>query len=265
MSPFSYALGGGAGNTGTAAPGCSKDTNIGQLMTYQSLEGASWGDIMTNNVRVVYEYDIAPEEASDFRVWQDMADEPAKYGDDICDWLDLDESPDGRWRRAAYWVLREAREMVEEVREEARLAQDQAVWRALFAPIAKKAATTCADRRVSRDIKAFVSKIRNAVVTIQSAWRGYAVRRENKHRDCCMCLAHVDCPLRTDVGYMCRACGEDGPHVDLVENDPWNWFRGDYVDEAATCGWCRAPLDEGRFCDQSCVADHHKDIWRDRR
>ena len=237
-------------------------TGLGQFAVYQNYEGVSWGDVMTDNVRVDRVDEIEEVEPSDYRVWEDMTDEPYKYGDDIYEWLDLNDNIVGRWRIATYWILREEREKGDILRANQRLEEEQKHWKALFTPIAKKAAATCMDRRVSRDIKAFVARIRNAVVRIQSTWRGYAVRRDSRHTDCCMCLAHVDCPIRTDVGYMCRECRDDGPHVDIVENDPWNWFRevhsepeSEPVDEL--CKWCRCPLDDGqsRFCDTGCEWD----------
>lgn len=161
------------------------------------------------------------EECNDVRLYMDMVDEPAKYGDDIIDFLQLDEelrAGPKRWRVNAIWALREKRTE------------------------------------------------NGAIAKFQALWRGYRSRSNDVHQDCCMCLSHRICPLKTDVGHMCRACGEDGPHVDAVENDPWNWFRADYVDEApvyASCRWCMCTMDKGQqeFCDQDCKRDFMKEGW----
>jgi hypothetical protein len=187
-----------------------------------------WGDLMIGYERPVFG-EIPREECSaeqvSFSLWCDMVDEPAKYGDDICDWLELDaemRASDKRWRVAAYWSLYEEREQADERRAAIALAEEQKIWRAIFNSVAKTAAREGHKRWVARDIKAFVARIRNAVVAIQSVYRGYRAR---SRADCCMCLAHTHSPHKTDVGYMCDACRADGPYTDVVPNDPWNWFR----------------------------------------
>ena len=82
-----------------------------------------------------------------------------------------------------------------------------------------------------------------------------------------MCLSHRISPLKTNVGYMCRDCAQLGPYEDLVEEDPWNWHRAEYVDEAPNhevyqpCAWCNhefiAPLWNGDYCSYECE-------WKDR-
>lgn len=132
--------------------------------------------------------------------------------------------------------------------------------RAVFGPIAKECAKMGAKRWVARDIRGHVLKIKTAVITIQAAVRGYQARCKDSHLDCCMCLSHRFSPLKTQVGYMCRECAEIGPHTEIVEEDPWNWHRTDFVDEAApkydTCNWCNqdflAPLWNGEYCSYEC-------------
>ncbi len=53
---------------------------------------------------------LLSEEQIDFRIWKDMVECPSKYGDDIVEWLDLNEKlekSDLRWRIAAYWWNKE--------------------------------------------------------------------------------------------------------------------------------------------------------------
>jgi hypothetical protein len=87
-------------------------------------------------------------------------------------------------------------------------------------------------RWLDRDIKSFVQRIRNAAVTIQAAVRGHLVRHKSPYLNCCMCLAHTICPLESQVGMICRACGAQGPYEDITGpvTDPWNWARSDLVD-----------------------------------
>lgn len=43
----------------------------------------------------------------DFAVWRDMVEEPGKYGNDIVEWLDINDRlvyGPGRWRVAAFWT-----------------------------------------------------------------------------------------------------------------------------------------------------------------
>ena len=131
-----------------------------------------------------------------FAMWRDMVEEPEKYGDDIAQWLELDANlriQPGHWRLNAYWYQKDA-ELEAKMAEEAR---EQAATR------------------------------------IQALVRGHQVRTSNLFHDCCMCLSHRICPLKTEVGMMCRECAEQGPHDDITGcEDPWNWFRADYVDLA---------------------------------
>lgn len=130
---------------------------------------------------------------------------------------------------------------------------------AVFGPIAIEAAKVCGKRRVTRDIRNHVLRIRNAVVTIQKTVRGYQARCKNPHLDCCMCLSHCLSPLKTSEGYMCRDCGNMGPHVEIFNQDPCNWNRTEFVDEAPvydTCNFCNqtflAPLWNGYYCSYLC-------------
>ena len=213
----------------------------------------------------------------DRTLWQDMVEEPGKYGDDILEWLDLDEklraSPK-RWRVAAYWLQKKQ----EEQEKEDAL---QAPFKELFACIAKEAATVGMKKWIDGDIKRFLARIRNAAVTIQAAVRGHLVRSKSEGLDCCMCLAHTVCPLVTDHGRMCRKCAEQGPYEDILGMaDPWNWSRADYKDltvpeeqEMESCSGCGCvePVGEmdytsgyGAYCSRECgPAGYVRDCARD--
>jgi hypothetical protein len=162
-------------------------------------------------------------------MWEDMVEEPWKYGDTIHEWTALDEkikaSPQSG-RITAFWRAREEREM--DV-----YRADQARWRKVFKPIAAAAANKAMVRWINRDIKAFIANIKKSVTMIQALVRGYQARCKDLHQDCCMCLSHRISPLKTAVGFMCRECGMDGPYTDQIQDDPWNWFRAEYTEICA--------------------------------
>lgn len=70
------------------------------------------------------------EATRDWRVWQDMVEEPYKYGSDIGEWIALDEelrAGPKRWRVDAYWnaVVRD----MEAEEQNAAATKIQALWR----------------------------------------------------------------------------------------------------------------------------------------
>lgn len=158
---------------------------------------------------------VAPPRDSNWELWKDMVEEPWKYGESIVDWLDLDEeirAGPNAWRVDRYW---------QETQREEDL-KDQ-IWRTIYSEIAKEVARAgfvrlCIKGAARRDA---------AVRRIQPVVRGHQARTKLPFRDCCMCLAHRTSPIRTDVGWMCHACAEQGPYEDTTGplSDPWNWSR----------------------------------------
>ena len=230
---------------------------------------AQWGDMMTGMYRNrSTNSGIASTQRDDVLLYADMADEPWKYGDaDMSDWLDLHEQLSGNPKRHAYWQDREFLQQAEQERQQERYAIELNNRRDYFRSVAKEAAKLAMKRWVERDIKLIVNRFKGAATKIQTLVRGYQTRCKDAHQDCCMCLSHRISPLKTEVGYMCRDCAELGPYEDLVEEDPWNWHRAEYVDEAPnhhvydTCSWCNqeffAPLYCGDYCSGGCE-------WKDR-
>jgi hypothetical protein len=168
------------------------------------------------------------ESDADWKLWQEMVEEPAKYGDDIVEWLDLDEklrAGPKRWRVAAYWLRKEQE-------EKEKVDALQAPYKALYSVVAKQAATKGMKRWLDRDIKNFIARISGAATKIQAAVRGHQARSKLPFLNCCMCLAHRICPLESQVGMICRECGAQGPYEDITGpvTDPWNWARCDLVD-----------------------------------
>lgn len=198
-----------------------------------------------------------------FRVYRDMADEPAKYGDDIHEWLELDESLRAsrkNWSVERYWSDRE--EAIEN-----KIKEEQKTWRSVFTPVARETALVAGKRRIAKDIRKTRAMFNNAAIRIQALVRGYQVRCANPCLDCCMCLAHCFAPLKTDVGFMCRECAKQGPYAEIVEDDPWNWFRSDYIDVTSQCDEerciCGAPAElPTRFCSHECYVEFMDDTYR---
>lgn len=219
----SIALGGGVTQKRTAAPG--------RLVNWKlyTTENCSWGDLMTgmkpSAKKIVEEGPITALELK-FRVWKEMQENPWQYGEDIEEWLALD---DELWASRKSWkmerYLRERNAGKEKLEKE-----EQAKWRKVFAPIATQAAVAGGRRWIERDIKACVRKFRGSAVKIQSAVRGHQARHQMPFRDCCMCLSHRICLFKTDVGFICRGCTEQGPYVEETGplSDPWSEFRADF-------------------------------------
>jgi hypothetical protein len=190
----------------------------------------NWGDLMTCAAGRSVTPGVWHKVYDPMDLYTDMADEPWKYEDDMLDvWEPLDEQLrlTSSERVESYWRARDAREKADRARAEA----GEIRRRKAFLPIAEAAALGGARRWIDREIKAFVASRRNAATKIQALVRGYRMRCRDPHQDCCMCLSHRICPLKTKVGYMCRDCGNVGPLNDVVEGDDWGWFRAEYVDE----------------------------------
>jgi hypothetical protein len=161
----------------------------------------SWGDFAIGYMSVEPE-PVYSKPVSKFNVWKDMAEEPWKYGDDIENWLDLNaelQQAPGRWRLEAFWDA-----------EEKRIAYDRLIG------------------MIRRAFDNYYIRRDEAATRIQALWRGHMARNRIPWRDCCMCLAHHVSPIKTNVGYMCKACSRDGPYCDLIGmDDPWDWFRSE--------------------------------------
>ena len=221
---------------------CRSDTIIG----LGNPAVTNWGDMMTGMYETRSTSRITRTERSAIALYRDMADEMWKYSDaDMFAWLELDETLRAGPERVdveAYWADREVLELAEQACAEERYRAEKDALRARFRAVAQETAKLCMKRWIDRDIKAIVKRFKICPTKIQAAVRGYQARCKDPHQDCCMCLSHRISPLKTAVGYMCRSCAEMGPHKDLVEEDPRNWHRAEYVDEAPhhsnACVWC---------------------------
>jgi hypothetical protein len=189
----------------------------------------SWGDMMTGMHARSSQSSTSRAVRSELALYIDMADEPWKYSDlEMIAWLDLDERlRKGVMRQAveSYWQDRDVLQKAEQVRADRVYKAEKDALRKRFRPIAERVAILAAKRWIDHDIKRIVKRFKGSVIKIQAAVRGYQTRCKIQQLDCCMCLRHRISPLQTAVGYMCRDCAAMGPYQDVVEDDPWNWYR----------------------------------------
>ena len=194
----------------------------------------NWGDMMTGMYDNRSTAAAKPVAYSNMRLYMDMADEPWKYSDeDMFDWLELDEAlrsgPD-RAEVVSYWHARDVRNTAELERQNKRDVAELRVLRVAFLLIAKQVAGIAMRRWIQSDINRIVKRFKGSATKIQALVRGYETRCNNPRLDCCMCLSHRISPHETSMGYMCRDCGLMGPYEEIVEEDPWNWNRADYME-----------------------------------
>jgi hypothetical protein len=112
----------------------------------------------------------------DFAIWKDMINEPWKYGDDIIEWLELDEklsSQSGRWRLGAFWNQKEEEEKRKQAERE----------------------------RIVRE--------NHAAIAIQAIVRGHMTRTQQPFRDCYLCFSHRTSPFSLQNEMICRPCAID--------------------------------------------------------
>jgi len=174
--------------------------------------------------RVVVEMPDADELT--FRVWKDMAEEPYKYGDDITEWLDLDDEVmrgPKRWRAGAFWQTKEdeytAKEWQRVLGLLAKAANQQQIWRE--EAIARQNAAAA---RIQAAWRAYVVRCwekafeRDTLLAtrIQALWRGYSTRVRQTWRDCAKCLTHGTCVETVEEEHVCRCCWGE---ANLVEDE----------------------------------------------
>lgn len=166
----------------------------------------AWGDYMTGTLAPCAR-PTTPEESRRPRermlaLWKDMVEDPAKYGDDLTMWLDLDatlRSTTKTFKMDAFWAERQAAVLAKEKAE-------QAPWRAMFASLAKEAAKEGMRRWTFRDIRNFVRRRKEAATKIQAVVRGYYARCHDTHQDCARCLCHRISALKAPEGMICHEC-----------------------------------------------------------
>lgn len=161
---------------------------------------------------------------SDFNLWKDMVEEPEKYGDDIVEWLELNDkltTDEGRWRIAAYW---DEKEVVPDPVE--------TPWREVFSSIAAEAARVCMIRTIKREIKMRADQYR-AARAIQAVVRGYLVRCRT--RVCEDCNGQLATLVFNDKVHLCDDCHtfwldrEEAWDLHVAEEEAAQWETENYA------------------------------------
>jgi hypothetical protein len=113
-----------------------------------------------------------PNYWAEFRMWLDMVNEPAKYGDDIVDFTEIDDKlavSAARWRLNAEWLRKE--DELKEAEESIRVVE--------------------------------------AATKIQAAFRGHLVRDLQMCLNCEHCLSHRISPYTVAGEHVCAACYDE--------------------------------------------------------
>jgi hypothetical protein len=166
-----------------------------------------------------------------------MHEEPYKYGDDIVEWLALDEEVmqgSKRCRTGVVWQKREdeqnAKEWVRVLGLLAAAAAHQEQWRQEAFARKNEAATAIQAAWRTYALRCWEEAIaqENSLATrIQALWRGYSTRVRQTWRDCAKCLKHGICVETLDDEHVCRCCwGEAHPVEEdevapIEERDIW--------------------------------------------
>jgi hypothetical protein len=116
---------------------------------------------------------VKTEFDTDFAIWKDMINDAWKYGDEITEWLELDDKltkESGRWRLGAFWIQKE------EEQERKRIERER------------------------------IAEENRAAISIQAAIRGHMTRNQQPFRDCYLCFSHRTSPYSLQNEMICRPC-----------------------------------------------------------
>jgi hypothetical protein len=216
---------------------------------------------------------VVDDETRNWRVWQDMVEEPSKYGSDIGEWMELDEElrrGPKRWRVDAYWNAK-AREA--EQRETEAATAIQALWRGVKARQHFACGTCEATPLVAAEWDAKTPGLCRecaAATKLQALWRGHNLRYVMGPRfNCARCLAHGVCPTEgedrmtwfcaectdemwdeVEVGVECAGCGSDEAMYGAKVADLW--LCPSCIHDWTECPRCDRAMNYDAGCDNHC-------------
>jgi hypothetical protein len=146
------------------------------------MEFANWYELLSGDREEMDARCSAQTEFSvEFGIWRDMVESPAKYGDDLVDWLDLNDKltkGSGRWRLGAYWLQVADEESKQVCESEAMEAEKLKALRPVYSRAIKQAAIHAMRQWAWRDIRAMRFRVHTAMaIRIQKAFRMYLLRK----------------------------------------------------------------------------------------
>jgi hypothetical protein len=181
-----------------------------------------------------------PEADRNWRVWQDMVDEPEKYGSDIAEWIELDEElrrGPKRWRVDAHWYgkVRDIEEM-----EAAAATKLQSLWRGHVARSLLSHRFTCA-RCLTHGVcthewtetDSWICGPCNTEWTTMLKVLGLELEQEDEDND-----------------EVCADCGDD--IVMYAAKVGGEWFCAACIHDWDECGTCAHAIRLGTRCDCTC-------------
>ena len=218
------------------------------------------------------------EAERNWRVWQDMVEEPWKYGSDIGEWLALDaevRSGPKRWRVDAYWYSK-VRELEEIAGTEA-ATKLQALWRGFttrreLAPHFTCARCLCHRRCFTEwtEVDSYICPPCDAEWTTMMKVLGHELEQEEERA-----LYDAELLLEADtVNEVCGDCGDDEAMYGSGIGEFWlcpsclhDWEGCEGCGKAYLigtecdnhCSWCGDSLEglraTGGYCTRECATD----------
>jgi hypothetical protein len=201
------------------------------------------------------------EAERDWRVWQDMVNEPEKYGSDIAEWFALDEavrSGPKRWRVDAFWYgkVREVEEL-----EAAAATKIQALWNGYVARSLLAHRFTCA-RCLCHGVctvpwtepDSYICTACNVEWTTLLKVLGHELEQEEE--DYRQEMEEYEARRMEDrmqglEDEICEDCGEEIVLYAAKVGD--SWFCAACIHDWEECDSCEKPHRLGTECDNHCL------------
>jgi hypothetical protein len=199
---------------------------------------------------------VVEETTRDWRVWQDMVEEPEKYGSDIGEWLELDEElrrGPKRWRVNAYWydIVR----AIEVEEQTAAATKVQALWRGYQTRSELAPRFNCA-RCLSHKVcwVAWEDRTEWLCEPCAHEWSA-ALRALGEQLEVEEELAELEARLEEDreqglEDEVCADCGED--IVMYAAKVGGEWFCAACIHDWTECDRCTRVVRLGDRCDNHC-------------
>lgn len=210
--------------------------------------------------RAAFNTPLAPapemdEPTRDWRVWQDMVAEPWKYGSDIGEWLEIDESlrrGPKRWRVDAHWNAK-VREMEAE-EQAAAVTKIQALWRGHQTRSELAPRFNCA-RCLSHEVCWVPFEDRDHWLCEPCA-REWAVAlrvlAEEEERE--VELEEIRAQIEAEDSDPMEVCEDCGEEVEMYGTTVGHlWLCPDCIHDWTECPRCPRAMRVGGRCDNHCL------------